>query len=140
MPHATPTPRTLLHEARSLIADPSAWTRGTGARDKHNDPITVEHDDAVSWCASGALNCAMYRHADSLQIPVPLERARERAGQILESAICGLTLGHYTRIPLYNDATNHGCIVRAFDIAIRDADRQAAESPTTPVPGTPHPQ
>ena len=118
-----PTPRDLLVEARTLIARPKAWTQGAAARDADGEPVGVEHEDAVTWCATGALNCAMYRHADSLEVPPPLQRARERAGTILTDTVRALTLGHYTEATTYNDATNHGCIVHAFDIAIADADR-----------------
>ena len=38
-----------------------------------------------------------------------------------------LTLGHYTEATTYNDQTNHGCIVHAFDIAIVDADRHCGK-------------
>ena len=61
MPDATPTARDILIDARALIAIPQAWTQGTGARDADGEPIGVEHDDAVSWCATGAINCAVYR-------------------------------------------------------------------------------
>ena len=72
---------------------------GSGARDGAGEPIGVEHQDAVSWCATGALNCAMYRHADSLEVPPPLQRACERAGAILKATVRALTLGHYTEPP-----------------------------------------
>ena len=80
MTATAPTPRDLLVEARTLIARPEAWTQGAGARDADGEPVGVEHEDAVSWCATGALNRAMYRHVESLEVPPPLQRARERAG------------------------------------------------------------
>ena len=123
MTAAAPTPRDLLIEARTLIARPEAWTQGAAARDADGEPVGVEHEDAISWCATGALNCAMYRHADSLDVPTPLQCARNRAGKILTDTVRALTLGHYTEATTYNDQTNHGCIVHAFDIAIADADR-----------------
>ena len=127
MPDTTPTPRELLVAARAIIARPEAWTQGTGARDAAGEPIGVEHPDAVSWCATGALDCAMYRHADSLEVPLPLHRACERAGAILLNSVRSLTLGHYTEISTYNDATNHGCIVHTIDIAISDAERLSTQ-------------
>ena len=123
MTATAPTPRDLLVEARTLIARPEAWTQGAAARDTDSQPVGVEHEDAVSWCATGALNCAMYRHADSLEVPFVLQRTRERAGKILTDTVRALSLGHYTEATTYNDQTNHGCIVHAFDIAIADADR-----------------
>ena len=130
MPDTTPTPRELLIEARAIIAKPEAWTQRTGARDAAGEPIGVEHQDATSWCATGALNCAMYRHADSLDVPFPLQRACERAGAILKNTVRALTLGHYTETTTYNDATNHGCILHTFDIAIHDAERLSIQPRT----------
>ena len=123
MTATAPTPRDLLVEARTLIARPEDWTQGAAARDAEGEPVGVEHEDAVSWCATGAINCAMYRHADSLDVPPPLQHARNQAGTILTRTVRALTLGHYTEATTYNDQTNHGCIVHAFDIAIADADR-----------------
>ena len=91
MTATAPTPRDLLVEARTLIARPEAWTQGAAARDDEGEPVGVEHEDAVSWCATGALNCAMYRHADSLDVATPLQRARERAGKILTDTVRALT-------------------------------------------------
>ena len=96
--------------------------RGTGARDADGEPIAVEHEDAVSWCATGAINAAVYGHADSLDIPPALQEARERAGTLLTDAVGRLTLGHYSETTTCNDQTNHGCILKAFDIAIAAAD------------------
>ena len=129
MTATAPTPRDLLVEARTLIARPEAWTQGAGARDADGEPVGVEHQDAVSWCATGALNCAMYRHLDSLEVPPPLQHARERAGKILTDTVRALTLGRYWEATTYNDATNHGCIVHAFDIAIADAGRSCSKHP-----------
>ena len=122
----TPTARDILIEARVLIARPEAWTQGAGARDAEGEPIAVEHQDAVSWCATGAINAAVYAHVRSLEIPPALQQARERAGTILTDTVRALTLGHYRETTTYNDATNHGCIVHTFDIAIADADRPRA--------------
>ncbi len=135
-----PTPRDLLVEARTLIASPEAWTQGAGARDAQGEPVGVEHEDAASWCATGALNCAMYCHVDSLEVPPPLQRARERAGTILTDTVRALTLGHFTEATTYNDATNHGCIVHAFDIAIADADRLYGERSSSRARGTEYPR
>ena len=136
MTATAPTPRDLLVEARTLIARPEAWTQGAAARDADGEPVGVEHEDAVSWCATGAINCAMYRHADSLEIPPPLQRARNQAGTILTDTVRALTLGHYTEATTYNDQTNHGCIVHAFDIAIADADKHCGKHSSGRARGT----
>jgi len=124
---AAPTPLDLLTEARTLIARPCAWTQGTGARDASGDSIGVEHQDAVSWCATGALLCAMYRRADSLEVPPALQRARNGADAILADTMRRLTGERYTAVTTYNDSTNHGCMVHLFDIAISDAEKTAAQ-------------
>ena len=59
----------------------------------------------MSWCATGAINCATYRHVRSLDIPPALQRVRERAGTILTDTVRALTLGHYRETTTYNDAT-----------------------------------
>ena len=121
MPDTVLTAHDLLIEARALIAKPEAWTQGTGARDANGEPIGVEHQGAVYWCATGAINAAVYSHADSLDIPPSLQEACERAGTILTDAVTALTLGHYTETTTYNDQANHSCILKAFGIAIRRA-------------------
>ncbi len=138
MTATAPTPRDLLVEARTLIARLEAWTQGAAARDADGEPVGVEHEDAVSWCATGAINCAMYRHADSLEVPLPLQQARNQAGTILTKTVRALTLGHYTEATTYNDQTNHGCIVHAFDIAIADADRPGDKHSSGRARGTEH--
>ena len=80
----------------------------------------------------------MYRHADSLEVPPPLQQARNQAGTILTKTVRALTLGHYTEATTYNDRTNHGCIVHAFDIAIADADRLCGKRALGRARGTEH--
>ena len=121
-PDTVPTTGDLLIEARALITKQEAWTQGTGARDAEGKPIGVEHEDAVSWCATAAINAAMYRHACSLDVPPALQRVRERAGILLTDAVSALTLGHYSETTAYNDQANHACILKAFDVAIAAAD------------------
>ena len=87
MTAAAPTPRDLLVESRTLIARPETWPHGAALRGADGEPVSVEHKDAISWCATGALNCALYRHADSLEVPPPLQRACERAGKILTDTV-----------------------------------------------------
>lgn len=128
MAKAAPAPLRLLVEARTLIARPEAWTQGAGARDSSGDSTRVEHQDAVSWCATGALLCAMYRHAASLEVPPALQHACTSANSILTDTVRALTGGRYTAVTTCNDSTNHGCIVHTFDIAISDAERLAAQS------------
>ena len=128
LPPAIPTPRQLLIDARALIANPDCWTQGSAARDKHRCPLPANHADAVAWCATGALTCATWRHTHPRGLSVPLQQAFERACDILAKTVRDLTLGRYTQTTVYNDATNHGCIMHTYDIAIADA----APSPQPP--------
>ena len=135
MTATAPTPRDLLVEARTLIARPEAWTQGAAARDADGEPVGVEHEDAVSWCATGALNCVMYSHADSFDVPPPLQRARERAGTILTNTVRAITLGHYTEATTYNDADQsqlHRPCLRHCDRRRRQVLRRAPGSLTAP--------
>ena len=132
MTATAPTPRDLLVEARTLIARPETWTQGAAARDTDGEPVGVQHEDAVTWCATGALNCAMYRHADSLEIPPPLQRARNQAGTILTDTVRALTVGHYTEATTYkrpNQSRLHRPCLRHRDRRRRQALRQALEWP-----------
>ena len=130
MPDTTPTARDLLIEAWALIEKPDAWIQGTGARDADGEPFGVVHEDAVSWCATGAINAAVYGHADSLDIPPALQESREHAGTLLTDAVGRLTHGHYSETMIYNDPASHGCVLKAFGIAIAAADLPSAAAPT----------
>ncbi len=55
---------------------------------------------------------------------------------VLTKTVRALTLGHYTEATTYNDQTNHGCIVHAFDIAIADTDRLCGVPPDGRARGT----
>ncbi len=122
----TPTPLSLLVDARTLISDPEKWTRGTPARDKHGDPATPDSKDAVAWCADGAVTRSMYRTSETLHVPAETQHAGERAARLLDTAVSALTLGRYTQMPIYNDATDHGTILHTFDIAISLARHELA--------------
>lgn len=44
-----------LRDAAALIADPERWTQKAPARNAAGDPVDPHSDDAVCWCATGAL-------------------------------------------------------------------------------------
>lgn len=60
----------LLWEAKLHILHFSNWTHGYYARDRDGNPCTSNSYDAQSWCALGALECAMadlgYRHPNEI--------------------------------------------------------------------------
>ena len=111
----------LLTDARHIISDPDAWTQGTIARDAAGHPVAAQHKDAASWCATGALACALHRRLLTKSPPNAAHLARDRAIQILNATIRSLSAGHHKKVSTYNDATNHGCMLHTFDIAIADA-------------------
>lgn len=45
----------LLADAADMIRDKKKLARGTLARDKRGQTVAPDHADAVSWCATGAL-------------------------------------------------------------------------------------
>ena len=128
MPDTTPTPRDILIEARNLIAPPERWTQRAYARNAQGTAVTPRSPRAVSFCATAALYRAMDHYADPAAQPAALQQACKRARKMLDDTVATLTEGHYTAIPTYNDATNHGCILHTFDIAISDAGGRGAKA------------
>ena len=49
------TPTNILRAAANLLDRPGAWTQGTDARDATETSCEPRADDAVSWCAAGAI-------------------------------------------------------------------------------------
>lgn len=49
------TPREILIKARELISKPEQWNQGCMARNKDNQVVHSYSDDAVRWCAIGAI-------------------------------------------------------------------------------------
>lgn len=121
MPDTAPTALDILTEARTLIAPPERWTQGTYARNAQGSAVPLRSRHAVSFCATGALFRAMDRHTRSTTVPAALQQACKRAREILDSTVAALTEDRFTASHAYNDATNHGCILHTFDIAISDA-------------------
>lgn len=119
---------TLLVAGRALIAEPGTWTQGSHAKDARGEPCDVESDDAVRWCAHGALDCAAMRaygcpHETLIEnfckVPEYME-AREALYRVTKrqsskrSTVPGLMQ--------YNDHpfTTQADVLAVFDRAIRD--------------------
>lgn len=98
-------PSEVLRAARELITDRFSWTTGTYARNKNSAPVSSRRDDAVCWCASGAINA---------------------------SDDCDLSLGYHAKkaledvmgcpISQFNDTSTHAMVLNAFDNAIQLAE------------------
>lgn len=52
------TTRDILVRARNLINQSNAWTQGCFARDVNTEMCEPNDQDAVRWCAIGAIMCA----------------------------------------------------------------------------------
>ena len=53
-----PLPKQVISRAYQLIEDPNQWTRFADARDASGAPCRPESEDAVRFCARGALDRA----------------------------------------------------------------------------------
>ena len=130
MPQNTLSAAQLLTDARRIISDPNTWTQGTFARNAAGQPVAAQHKDAASWCATGALACALHRRLPIQSSPSAAHHARECAIHILNATIRALTARHHKKVSTYNDATNHSCMLHTFDIAIADALLPTTIAPT----------
>lgn len=57
-----PTALSVLLDAKNLISPEGAWTTGANARDKNQVAVVSEDEDAVCWCADGAIIRAAFPH------------------------------------------------------------------------------
>ena len=130
MPENALSAAQLLADARQIISDPNAWTQGTIARSAAGHPLAAQHKDAASWCATGALACALHRRLRTKSPPKAAHLARDHAIHVLNDTIQSLTAGHHKKVSTYNDTTNHGCMLHTFDIAIADARLPATIAPS----------
>jgi hypothetical protein len=48
----------VLKKARGLISDPKHWTQGTFAKDAYGREVDPEDDQAICFCAIGAIHAA----------------------------------------------------------------------------------
>jgi hypothetical protein len=102
--------------ARALITDRFRWTSGALARDSYGRVVSPLDDDAVSWCALGAV----YRTVGG-----DLE-AFTRVVDTLDEA-CRALYG--TSIRAVNDSPSpfaHCAVLSAFDAAVDEAARASA--------------
>lgn len=87
-----------LKAARELISDPKRWTQKTSARDSKGRPTFADEEEAVCWCAIGALS------------HVNREKLITCCG-VLESV---MPVG----IATFNDSHTHEEVLALFDKAI----------------------
>lgn len=109
-----------LSEARELIADPRHWTSRAAARDAAGLPTFPVSDDAVCWCAMGALVRATDRRTMGYH---PLF---ERCRLVLYAASIELRPEAPTGIVVINDWYGHMSVLSVYDRAIELAIERAA--------------
>ena len=107
--------RQILILARTLISNRCCWTHGAFARDWGGQPVPALDEDAMSWCALGAV----YKIADGDL------RAFGAALNALESssrALYGVPICAVNDSP---SALAHAAVLRAFDRAIDEPVERA---------------
>jgi hypothetical protein len=78
----------ILNNAADLItATPTSWTQGTFARDQYGLEVDPSHEDAVCWCAIGAIARAQADY--QLAYPSLFEDTRVGACRILQDQLQG---------------------------------------------------
>lgn len=99
----------ILRAARDQIEDPKNWTQGAFARDANGNEVMSYSDEAVCWCAYGAI--------------------RKQTGKAIsaESALLSDTAQRMRRKELVsiNDFEGHASVLRVFDAAIAAAEAEA---------------
>jgi hypothetical protein len=108
----------ILSQARDLISEPACWNQGCAARDANGREIeapddgveAAQHEDAVMWCAGGAI---MWVAGDDY---ASAQYLFERANEIQS-----------VRIGPWNDRATHADVLAAFDraIAVASAEDQS---------------
>lgn len=117
----------ILRRARALITDPQHWTTRYTARDREGDPTSEWTDDAVSFCAIGAIN----RCSESTGASCAADYARAAV-----DALHALPVSDPYPITLVNDHHGHAVVLQRFDIAIAHLELElglAAVPPVTPI-------
>lgn len=60
------TTKEILIAARALIATPDRWTKHTSARDANDAPVIISDNNAICFCAGGAIEKAAPGSFDKL--------------------------------------------------------------------------
>lgn len=106
----------ILCGARELISDPERWTIGALARDCNGDPTYYKYDDAVKFCAVGAICRVNFKFG---HVCSNANNSIIELNFVIESHF---SLGDF------NDTHTHTEVLSAFDRAIKSLRR--AEGPT----------
>lgn len=101
----------VLRKAKELIADPARWCQGKSACDEHGVVRSLKDQEAVAFCAEGALGRISDDPWRYRLVPLMCQAARE--------------LYCYDHIYV-NDQLGHGAVMKVFDRAIELAEEADA--------------
>jgi hypothetical protein len=101
----------VLANAKSLIASPARWTQGEFARNETGNRVSTYSDDAVCFCAIGALRLAARREDVSCQYLWEILNVSGKFGSVVET----------------NDRGTHDDVMAMFDDAIQKLEEQEKE-------------
>ena len=98
----------ILEKARELISDESRWTQGSYAKDEKGEGTLPWREEAVCFCALGAIKKAGNFHDDCSEPAIFL-------GRVLRD-----DMGLHS-VDEYNDSHSHADVLALFDRAIAAA-------------------
>ena len=102
----------VLINARTLIADPQHWTRGTLARSREGEEVSWADRSARRWCAMGAI----YRAA--IDLLGDANKAAAVGNDVVRSTIPPGVSQQRGYLATLNDLGGHAAVIEAFDRAL----------------------
>lgn len=114
----------ILRKAKSLIADPANWIKGEYQRNAEGEAEYFPMEEAVCFCASGALAAAVFLLDPSYEAPIEMSYIWGSALGCLEmgcSHVENLKDFRHVSVEDFNDAedTTHDMVMAAFAWAIK---------------------
>lgn len=115
----------LLIKARLRITDVARWSRGSFARDVLGNPVVVNSEQAVCWCAVGSLEreagATMPDWLTPKKVGAPVKVSHKeyhRANTLLQVAAKEINGGVAASATVINDGMGHGAAMRMYNRAI----------------------
>lgn len=108
----------VLEQARALIADQTHWCQNALAVDAEGCETDPSADDAMAWCALGAI----YRASDSGILSPAFDEADAALWRAIPTIRPGWTLD--ATVADVNDGLDHAAVLALYDCAIAEARRQ----------------
>ena len=100
------TPLETLKAARDLISDPARWTQEEAARNAAGKGVMAYGEDAVCWCAFGAIRNVVGPNDDAFDLV--FDTFRDKAKVKL--------------VACFNDTHTHAEVIALFDAAIAELE------------------